>query len=171
MRNVLLSGSIMTLSMMSFYSFTTSGAFDFSSATHAEKKENKGDEIKNLITKGSWKIQSVISDKACDTDGDGRETTNIASEMPSCALDDVMEVRPNGKVVFKRFERCYAGESAVESYNWTLTGDDKFIITKGSMEAEMIFRYVTKNELVLVIPSEAMGEMYYFTVTYKRPGK
>jgi len=123
-------------------------------------------ETKSMLTKGSWKIKSIVSDKPCDTDGDGRLTTDVASEMPQCALDDDMAILANGKVVFNRFERCWPEEQAKESFTWKLSGDNKFVLSKGNYRTEMIFKSVTKDELVLVVPTEAMGVMYYFTVTY-----
>jgi len=131
--------------------------------------EVSGNEKTFLITKGGWIMRSIVSDKPCDTNGDGILTKNIASELPPCAMDDIMYVKPNGKVVFERNKRCDPSEGAIETYNWELTSNNEFVITKGSVVAGMVFKYVTKEELALVIPSEAHGVMYYFTVTYRHP--
>ena len=170
MRSVILSGSIVILTSVSFFLFNAPSARDSTSGTVTEIVESTREAPETLLTKGAWKIQSVVSDKACDTDGDGATTTNIASEMDACSLDDIMYVHPDGKVIFQRLERCSPDEAATEEYDWTLTSDNKFTIIRGEAEAAMIFRHVSKDELVLVIPSEAQGEMYYFTVTYRRPG-
>lgn len=120
------------------------------------------------LTRGGWKIISVQSDKPCDTDGDGTETRDVRSEMPACALDDVMMVRENGKVFFKRHERCELTEHPVETYDWTLAQDGTFTMRAGSIEGVMQLRYVTGRRLVMVIPMEAQGEAYHFTVTYEQ---
>ncbi len=122
-----------------------------------------------LLANGAWVMYSIESDKPCDTNGDGVLTKDIASELPPCAMDDIMFIKPNGKVVFERNKRCDPSEGAIESYNWELNSDNKFVISKGSVVAEMLFKYVTRQELALVIPSEAHGVMYYFTVRYKHP--
>ena len=156
---------VIAISTITLFAFKTATTGDMSFLT----VPSKGDAVKSMLTKGTWKIKSIVSDKACDTDGDGRHTTDIASEMPSCAMDDLLVIQANGKAVFKRFDRCYPEEAQEEEYRWKLTGDDKFILSKGGYETEMLFQYVTEQELVMIIPTEAMGEMYNFKVTYVHP--
>lgn len=169
MRNIL--SNCILLACTSIVAFTN--AFNQSTESIAfttrAPLEGSGNDRTALITRGAWRMHSIESDKACDTNGDGILTKNIGSEMPQCATDDIMYVKPNGKVVFERNKRCDPAEGAIESYNWVLTSDNRFVITRGSVVAEMLFKYVTKEELALVIPSEAHGVMYYFTVRYRHP--
>jgi hypothetical protein len=144
-------------------------AFTQSSESLAYSGNNTTSDKTALLAIGAWVMYSIESDKPCDTNSDGILTKNIASELPACAMDDIMYIKPNGKVVFERNKRCDPSEGAIESYNWELRSDNMFVISKGSVVAEMLFKYVTKQELALVIPSEAHGVMYYFTVRYKHP--
>lgn len=120
------------------------------------------------LMRGSWKIISIQSDKPCDTDGDGILTCDVFSEMPTCALDDVMMIREDKTVRFKRNQRCQPTEQAVETYNWTLSDDGIFMMSVGSIEAAMRLIHVTGRRLAMEIPMEAQGEMFYFTVNYER---
>lgn len=131
--------------------------------THPAYEGNLSD-----FTKGTWRMVSVVSDKPCDTDGDGVETTDIFSETPACAKDDLMEVQANHKVIFTRNQRCALTERAVETYKWTMGKNGAFTIVDGSVEAKMLLKSVTPTKLVMEIPMEAQGEWYRFTVTYEQ---
>lgn len=138
------------------------------SASAATGKTAKPDHRANtiaLLTKGSWKMQSVVSDKPCDTDGDGYETTNILSEMQPCAKDDVLTIRKNGRITYQRGLPC-ADEPSTQHYDWKLSEDGLFTMTSGSIVAEMYLASVDDQTLKMIIPMEEGGKTYRFTVTY-----
>ena len=128
------------------------------------------------LMKGSWKILSIIADKPCDVNGDGYETTDIMTETPTCALDDVMKIYPNHTVSFERHQRCVSSERPIETYKWKLAKDGTFTIIDGTIEAVMILKSANASRMVMLIPMEEDGEMYHFKVTYGQksqqiPGK
>lgn len=128
------------------------------------------------LMKGGWKILSITSDKPCDIDGDGRETTDVMSETPACALDDIMKIYPNHTVSFERHQRCVSSEQPIETYKWKLGKDGTFTVIDGTIESSMILKSVDASRLVMLIPMEEGGEMYHFKVTYGQtarsvPGK
>lgn len=117
------------------------------------------------LTAGGWKMRSVTSDKPCDTNGDGYETSDIFAEMPACAKDDILHIRKNGRAVYQRGLPC-GEEPATESYAWSLSDDGLFTMTAGSIIAEMFLVSADANTLKMIIPMEEGGEEYRFTVTY-----
>ncbi|MDX2071122.1 MAG: hypothetical protein SFV55_22020 [Haliscomenobacter sp.] len=128
------------------------------------------------LMKGSWKILSITADKPCDVNGDGYETTDIMSETPTCALDDVMKIYPNHTVSFERRQRCVSSEKAVETYKWKLATNGTFTIIDGTIEAKMILKSANASRMVMLIPMEEDGQLYHFKVTYGQkkqqvPGK
>lgn len=128
------------------------------------------------LMKGSWKILSITADKPCDVNGDGYETTDIMSETPTCALDDVMKISPDHTVSFERHQRCVSSERPIETYKWKLAKDGTFTIIDGTIEAKMILKSANASRMVMLIPMEEDGEMYHFKVTYGQksqqiPGK
>lgn len=146
--------------------------------TAAEKPATVRAEVLNTeyLVKGGWKILSITSDKPCDVNGDGYETTDVASETPVCALDDVMKIYPNHTISFERHQRCVPGEKALETYQWRLSADGTFTVIDGSIESKMILKSVNASRLIMLIPMEEGGEMYHFKVTYGQtmrsiPGK
>ncbi len=92
------------------------------------------------LMKGSWKILSITADKPCDVNGDGYETTDIMTETPTCALDDVMKIYPNHTVSFERHQRCVSSERSIETYKWKLAKDGTFTIIDGTIETVMILK-------------------------------
>lgn len=133
----------------------------------SKKKTNAAPPTTELqyLTSGAWKMQSVISDKPCDTNGDGVRTTDILGEMPSCSKDDVLFVRKNGRAVFQRGVPC-DNEPSTQSYSWTLSGNGLFTMTSGSIVAEMQLVSVDAHTLRMMIPMEDGEERYRFVVTY-----
>lgn len=123
------------------------------------------------LMKGSWKILSITADKPCDINGDGYETTDIMSETPTCALDDVMKISPDHTVSFERHQRCVSSERPVETYKWKLAKDGTFTIIDGTIEAKMILKSANASRMVMLIPMEEDGEMYHFKVTYGQKGQ
>jgi len=128
------------------------------------------------LMKGGWKILSITADKPCDVNGDGYETTDVMSETPACALDDVMKIYANHTVSFDRNQRCVSSEQALETYKWKLAKDGTFTVIDGTIESKMILKSVNASRLVMLIPMEEGGEMYHFKVTYGQtmrsiPGK
>ena len=137
-----------------------------------EKEIKYPSEPMEKLTKGEWKIQSITSNKPCDTNYDGVATTNVTSEMPACALDDVVKFHPDGIVAFQRFERCELTEEDIEKYNWFYSSKNgQLNIARGSVDAIMILRTVSENQFVVDIPMQDGGESHLFTVTYGRPAK
>lgn len=122
-----------------------------------------------LLTAGAWKMASITSNKPCDTDYDGHFTTNVGAEMPSCAMDDVMKFHADGTVAFHRNERCDLTEQDVEKYNWFLSENNTLNIARGSVEAVMVLRSVSDQQLVVEIPMQDGGESHVFTVVYNHP--
>lgn len=155
---------------------------DITVTSIAATKANAAESIQNLdidteyLMKGSWKILSIVADKPCDVNGDGYETTDIMTETPTCALDDVMKIYPNHTVSFERHQRCASSERPIETYKWKLTKDGTFTIIDGSIEAKMILKSANASRMVMWIPMEEDGEIYHFKVTYGQksqqiPGK
>lgn len=127
-------------------------------------------EAVEMLTQGEWKIQSITSNKPCDTNYDGYFTTDIFSEMPSCALDDIVKFYSDGIVAYHRNERCELTEQDVEKYNWFYTDmDNKINIARGSVEAVMILRSLSAEQLIVEIPMQEGGESHIFTITYHHP--
>lgn len=126
--------------------------------------ENPDNLLRHLTARG-WRMRAVVSDKPCDTDGDGYETTDIFAEMPPCAKDDVLFIRKNGRAVYQRGLPC-ADEPATQSYAWTLSEDGLFTMTAGSIVAEMYLASVDAKTLKMIVPMEAQGKEYRFTITY-----
>jgi hypothetical protein len=113
---------------------------------------------------------------AGDVNGDGYETTDIMTETPTCALDDVMKIYPNHTVSFERHQRCVSSERPIETYKWKLAKDGTFTIIDGTIEAKMILKSANASRMVMWIPMEEDGEIYHFKVTYGQksqqiPGK
>lgn len=128
------------------------------------------------LMKGGWKILSITADKPCDVNGDGYETTDVMSETPACALDDVMKIYPDHTVSFERRQRCVSSEKPLETYKWKLASDGTFTVIDGSIESKMVLKSVNDSRLVMLIPMEEGGEIYNFKVTYGQttrsiPGK
>lgn len=169
MRNLLSNCVVLTFTSIAAFTSAFNQSMESLASISHSPIEISGSDRALLLTKGAWVMHSIESDKPCDTNGDGILTKNIGSELPRCAMDDVMYVKTNGKLVFERNKRCDPSEEAIETYSWELTSDNKFVMTKGSVVADMLFKYVTREELALVIPSEAHGVMYYFTVRYRHP--
>ena len=125
----------------------------------------------SYLMKGGWKILSITADKPCDVNGDGYETTDILSETPVCALDDVMKIYANHTVSFERHKRCVATERAIETYKWKLSKEGVFTFVDGSIESQMILKSVGASRLVMLIPMEEDGEIFHFKVTYGQTEK
>lgn len=128
------------------------------------------------LMKGGWKILSITADKPCDINGDGYETTDVMSETPACALDDVMKIYPDHTVSFERRQRCVSSEKPLETYKWKLASDGTFTVIDGTIESKMILKSVNASRMVMLIPMEEGGEIYTFKVTYGQimrsiPGK
>ncbi|HMX39365.1 MAG TPA: lipocalin family protein [Saprospiraceae bacterium] len=145
---------------------------ELSTAQATAKRINAGPQGElGDLTKGAWRIVSITSNKPCDTNGDGIATQDIYSETPACAKDDIMHIRSNGKVTFDRYVHCDLTEKDKETYTWKLGKNGSFLIYDTSIEAKMILKSVTPERLVMDIPMESMGEMFYFTVTYEQVEK
>lgn len=138
------------------------------SATTAEKAPGS---VRDLLTQGSWKIVSIVSDVPCDTDGDGVKTTDIYDETPQCAKDDVMHIKSNNTVVFDRYTHCDLTEKDHETYQWKMGKNGSFTIFNSSISAKMTVKSVSNSQLVMDVPMEVMGEMIHYTVTYEQVGR
>jgi len=127
------------------------------------------EEVKMLM-QGEWQIKSITSNKPSDTNYDGQFTTDVYSEMPACALDDVVKFYSDGIVAFQRNERCELTEEDIEKYNWFYSEkENKLNIARGGIEAVMILRSLSGSQFIVDIPMQDGGDYHVFTVTYHHP--
>lgn len=85
-----------------------------------------------LITTGSWKIISFVTNPAKDMDGDGDVETNGFEFMPPCLKDNIISFKTNGQVEINNgLLKCSASDPQVHSFNWSLTDNDTKIILDG----------------------------------------
>ncbi|MBL7814034.1 MAG: lipocalin family protein [Saprospiraceae bacterium] len=137
-------------------------ASEITEATHSEILVN----INHLADVRGWKLEKIVSNKPCDMNQDGIKSTDIMSEMPSCALDDILFIdRNSDNAYYKRGKLC-GKEPKNNTYTWQLVGT-KLILSQNGYDDEMEILAVDDTKMVVLVKMEALGEGYHFMTTFK----
>lgn len=136
----------------------------------APAKSDSQSQVMDLLCRDKWEIVSMIPVPSGDKDDDEAPDSDLGSEIPYCAMDDVMTFYRDGTIIFQRNETCYSSGRGYEKYNWFYKpAADKIYIARGVVEVEMALHVISENQLVVNVINKGDDSGREFLVTYVHP--
>ena len=136
---------------------------------NCKKDENVTSSRKDLLSGKSWIMTAETISPAINVNG--TLITDLFSQEPSCAKDDIAKLNSNGTYTLEEGQtKCSVNDPQVyETGTWTLNSDETIIVmtSSTSIVTNAKIQELTASKLVTTEEETLSGIKYTLTITFK----